>query len=1310
MTLKIPFRYFLPVLDAPAKRPGKKVFVTRRPISLAGKPLLAEKHLPVQPSFSLAARKCYATTVAALFKQAKSIARKTRFKPDFSFIKYEPLVFENARSGFFSTPGLPDPERWAGHIIEPATGLKHSGQSERLAISVDTNPHLAFTIADHPDPENILSGFLQRFSEPVMLPSPNEKIGLSGQETFIEPVTATPCPARLINLAIFESRKKFICRRPSLNQTFSFAGAEHNFTLFWPEVSFALAPANQKPLKDLTEPDYSLFRSQKFIGFGFFLKLDRAKNGPEREILANFLLESKIVFSPVCDNLIHSSIGTPHQSSCLQDSRGNLTPKFKSEASSIPLRGLPSYLPADIKISGARKATMSLCLPPARPANLCRTHARHGNFQIADHACRLKLRLKLRRMNPSAPDTRLKVMVPAVSLRPATRPTGFLQASYKEIRSKNPICKSFEHSDASIGRPPANDFHQKRSQFYIRAARHAQYTLRLLKNIFTANQHRASNQVMLNHMLTAMPELTSTAKKLRQPAAFNPFSTKLSLTASPASKIVSSTVALAERKLPLSLLAGRACFNDICTPEQPKKIATVTTQSANLHHETHAKRTRTLRMLRFKLHPVSTANLSYRNSPARSIGCARISAAIISRRAQKVNLPAGETMAIKLRDRQLQARHRLRLRKVALKIDLPGQIKPNMTLLLGIEGTDAPTTLCQKHFVYPSIWKRKQRSFNCRLSLLPHPFGFPDFCFSENVFSCLVKPVALTIPLPARQKAMLTGSFVIKREKIFLPPLSMKAPRRLLYSLSMPHELKEIFRAPRLITTTQLQPAPVIGSFTHTWLCNPNPRKISADTGMRMTRTRRHKSSSFVMPDRVIKSHTFLETAEAPSWLELPLIKRMLLRARRFATTRQSANFCPVNGPTSQRFLPAIALPAIAKPLQRLNLAGFSLFTPVARHFLHCWPLVDRLRCPVDDGNRMRLRSYRFPWHPEMPPTGQHSLSFSDRPSSNQTHSLDFADEVRAASFFFPWIDQISIASAYRNTDSAKGSKPVTTVLKEVNSAQATFLGRPIGIFAGMQLNIPSFNQFIDPANFFCCNEKPPAPMQKTRRHYSLKHATRRIQPENVILNYSEYSLQSAPGATLPMDPLHWIILMRSFISARPPALDYQFAATCATKTSSPTHGKPFNTSFPASFNHVGDAPLTGHLNQDAQQTMPLCLASLTANFYALPLRLTRSEIAAPEILDEKFAQLVHKAVFSAHHETGTLFELHRKSMLLPAATDHYTLATLACATHIPAFKISARRAPFIPDARLNLAPAGYKHASLPDWIDSHHERPGLNQ
>ena len=264
-------------------------------------------------------------------------------------------------------------------------------------------------------------------------------------------------------------------------------------------------------------------------------------------------------------------------------------------------------------------------------------------------------------------------------------------------------------------------------------------------------------------------------------------------------------------------------------------------------------------------------------------------------------------------------------------------------------------------------------------------------------------------------------------------------------------------------------------------------------------------------------------------------------------------------------------------------------------------------------------------------------------------------------------------------------------------------------MFAGMRLTIPSFNQFIDPTNFFACNEKPPAPMRKTRRNYSFKHASRRIQTESTMVAYSECSLQISPSATLPMDPLHWIILMRSFISARPPALDYQLAVTSAAKDASPAHGNRVNATAPASFFHNENTGPTGHLNLQPLPTMPLRLASPTAHFYALPLKLNKPGIGAPELLDEKFAKLVHKAVFAAHHESGTHFELHRESMSLPVAAEQSPLAMFADDIHIPGFQVAGRRAPFIPDARLTLAPAGFKHASLPDWIDGHHERPALN-
>ncbi|NCB40635.1 MAG: hypothetical protein EOM80_17885, partial [Erysipelotrichia bacterium] len=58
-----------PVFVKPPAAKGQKQFLTRRFLGLAGKPLLAEKHIPIKPSESDISRKCFSASAEKLYKQ-----------------------------------------------------------------------------------------------------------------------------------------------------------------------------------------------------------------------------------------------------------------------------------------------------------------------------------------------------------------------------------------------------------------------------------------------------------------------------------------------------------------------------------------------------------------------------------------------------------------------------------------------------------------------------------------------------------------------------------------------------------------------------------------------------------------------------------------------------------------------------------------------------------------------------------------------------------------------------------------------------------------------------------------------------------------------------------------------------------------------------------------------------------------------------------------------------------------------------------------------------------------------------------------
>lgn len=1308
MTLKIPFRYFLPVLDSPAKKPGSRRFVTRRPVSLAGKPLLAEKHIQVQPSLSLLSRKCYSTTAAALYRQEKQIARKARFKPGFDNPPGSPETFENLPSILFSMPriiserpGLDLPASPAGSLHETELQIEFAICECVGKVASGAAPLIGQTITgcyDFPRPEATCK----------LLTTVGQSMNLIGLETFLESAKTLAQTPSFFCLAKSEPRRKFISRRPVLCANISFAEASLDFQNRPPRGHFTPVHFETTAFQTDDEPEYDLYRSQRPVAFSFRIRLPSELPGPDPEVHANFILESGIKFAAVCDHSLQPSLTRSSAIWSAADSDRQLFPCFEQNSSINDVNTWQSRVPDQIPVAAGMRGIMTVCSRPPAADIPNFSAAGKGLFRPDTPDYRLKLRLKLKRLHFSNVDTALAQIAPKPAMIPCLPPATRLNARFRAMQSKNPMPVSFEHQPVRVD--ALVDFRQKRSQFYLRASQHARYTLRTLRHIFTAATTAGEQQTARPAgktvskpvvIATLLPDLSPSEPQTRQ---FKPgIGRKISRV------FAKEQSCFFEPSTSLAMMAVKPGFTDILHPERPRNISSAGKHTATLKSDTSQRRLKCLKQLRFRLQPVKTDCLILHDHPAAVIKCGNDPGPIISAAKRALQFQSNDLMAARMRYKSLRISHKVRLKRAKIRHRLPAQILVKLHLEMAIAGKEPPSSLRQKHFVHPSIWERRVKPFSCRLRLLPHPFGFPGFNFVSENFYCLQSRPGMTVPPVSIPRAEICGSYILKRDRVFLPPLSMKDPRRFLSIFTMPDQIRELFKLPQLAVTAKPTPPQVPVSFIFPWQNQAHGNAISLSRHMRMSSTPRLRTPAFNCFDRMPTRHCYQEQSEDCSYLDLPVIHRMLLRARRFTSKQRPSEYLEISIAKTRGYTPGIAFPVLKKPETRQARAGFSLFYQSIGQFLHRWPDVSISSEDLSGHFRMRLRSFRFPWHPESGREKFGREQYSSLPRSSLIENLGFADEIRAAAFFFPWIDQIKFSASFIHR-CRQAEKPVQIGMPDsATAAKPCFQHRPWPLPRAIQLETGSFSQFFDPEKFFRFREKATATMRKIRQNVIFKHPLKSIRPANATCAYSEYGLKNLPAASMTLDTLHWIIMMRSFISPGNP----QFAFFLEFQDPGERMTKYFPTG--KALQKRADFILPEViLNAECMvwqnaKAMNMSFPEPDRCFACLPIGFAgRDNFSLPR-LEERFSAIVDKVLYESKAYRNAMTDMNRQVFSMPLQPCETILDAASGPIITPAMNRSGGGIPFVPAAQIDLARAGFKHACLPDWIDTSHSRPSID-
>ena len=1120
MSLKLPPKKGLPVLDAPARFAGPKIFLTRRPLSVVGKPVLAEKHLPVQPSGSPLARKCYCCNSEGLFRFRRKTAGSRKFRP-VSLSTPEPLPPFETRSlrpdglprqspmqrSPFNCPvnGKPPLINQTAVFIEPA-GLNNRKPGMHTAFCrLSKCPFHA----DRSD-----AGF--RFIS-------DEARRLCRIEKFTdEQINSSPGSFMSV-LSAKKRNRKFVCATPVLKTSADYLNAS-------PAFFNGIDKRRPLPLKvspyEAESTDFlmqtRLNRSISQPVFAAFLEFSPEKRILEHEKHENFVLENKIIFSP---DFLRKKINLTHNQTLVRS-----CPEKQKKFGNLLNRIIPATLneASDKPVDRISKITGHI-FPVCSPKNILqrvRGSAESGVPDSPRREPRFRLKLRLQRQNFPAISLPFSPILPEkpFALPHATKCR--IQADFTRVRSTNSYSRLFPVESASAAICAPADYHARKANFMVGAAKHARYTLSRVRNIILPGQIKSLARLEL-----VCPDFLKTGSRRSSSPGKNYLALKFDRTG----------IKFSNKDMSLSLLGRNPAITSILAGTMPRRLRPATPQPLpDMRIEQSPKRRKPLRMLRFKLHSINEGFESSKLRPRKKIEKETSffpTCPVVAR-----TLPAGDIdrfIALKT-FRQPRLKSGLRLRRFALQQIIPAQIMEHLHLEMKICSDAGYSRMPARHFIIPDFAAKSLRQFYCRISLLPHPFGFPAFSFSEPRFYSLCSQPVFAPDKPQTGNLTGTGSFILKKDPLFLPPLSMKNPRRLLYNhLNPARASKEFYLVGNLALKGSICPAPGIADFLHTWHGISGDCIMPAGTEKFHRRLRLRQPLLHHLPATTAKHSYGLKPCDTGAPV-MPRITRLLLRARRFSTAvTQASTACGIL-PFAKLFRPCLQVPVPARPVGNEPQRQFSIFNGDISRLQQAPVFNDDVAASFKIQYHARFRSFRFPWRPEIRTIPIKTEEPGQPETGISVTAIALPDDLRSTAFI--------------SADAGTHTLPLSSNFTQIQIAmtrhqpemrQSLKVERrftlPEVAATGMCMQNPEkcLRQFINPETFFVMREKNRSRLKKNHRVYNFRNTAKTVQLRPARENYSEFGLKNRAVRKMPLESLHWIIMMRSFLQPAAPAMLY---------------------------------------------------------------------------------------------------------------------------------------------------------------------------
>lgn len=1142
MSLKQTHNYDSPVFDQPPNTPASGFFI-RRLMSLAGKPLLAEKNLPIRPSNDSLAEKCYVNRAYRLYQPQHTIRAGRRFKPAVAKDKALPAMFAERESDSNMRK------------LSAVASKMHTADQNRLTILSANEPAVPIKSYRHAQFAS-KSGPFQHydFEMPIFHPK------LLGTYTnlrsimFIEHAKNITRPSQLSRFKPRSNRQpeEFIYHDFQAIFSAKFVIDDEDFLPHLPARNYlALDPGNYGFLPAPKTYNYGLALSTEPVRFKIRNSHQNYRFDIRPDFARNLILECKTSLQAVPGNITTEN---PMQKSLLQSwipvkrhlnqhtVTISLPPTLFAKAEfrfcSMPWihadssRNLCVITGADISAKAVRPDVIPPFLTPA----------------FSSARSRMRLKLTLKRANFTQPESRLHFcqLLPRHNLSLKTTATKRLVASYSPLEKKK-WQGVLQHSPLPDVRTN-NVYAARRSTMKFVVTRHVRYCRKTLANYMTERQFPAKAAAKgLTRLFFPVP---GTIHKHREYfAAGNLKHTPIK--------------AIYLRPMPFIMRLSAMGLTDIFLPEARRRALPAATRFLADHSRRQPRQHNRLKSLRFRLFRVDGELSQLPLRAPRYIVSPDASFKILDP-SEKIQTALPSSHTTLPTSRHYIPGYRGRLEKFFLSDCVPAEIARQMHLSMKICGLSNVYALDQRHFINPPEWNSTKKPFTCKIRLSPHPFGFPDFKQPVEKFNLSESTISFAYLLLNKINIKLIDTFSPTREKVFLPPLSLKNPRRFLLKDSLVGKLQHILftEADESLSGT-IKVLAKISSFNHEWGMHKHRtlRPVMADRPLSSRIRLRHIDNFTDKTDK--DSYQLIPPPVHQPVFFMPQVKRLLLHCEKYFATshkvvRQAVAQVAVQRP-DPKFYNSLSLSNVRSFIWPT--CDFFFNEPHNLKFFsesHC-----QEKCVSTDLNfKHRPRTYRFPYQPvhKTPETIETYKAF-DEPLADR---LTFFDQIDIDSFIsFARLDAMQPSDLKAQIGTGKKTEYSRMGNSVVEHSSVNYCEPEFALESRLDYEKTGFLQQISEKKFSRLADFAKFKLRKFKYIESQMHGY--LEPDITlpVRNFHEHSGSQGP-ARLYFDNLHWIILLRNFIelTISVPSYEYENNMAAAPKQAFSTVKSSFTNAF----------------------------------------------------------------------------------------------------------------------------------------------------
>ena len=1284
MSFKQIYKNDAPVFDKPAKSTAKGFFI-RRLMSLAGKPVMAEKNLPIQPATSELSGKCFINEASRLYRQQGLADESIRFKPAVRKLAIPQSNFSAKLDGISDNS-------WPIRLKNP---VLNAINSDKITSSPAKTPDIAKPLLDtRYFASRAVSASSYAFSAPASAP---EFLGIRANLRSIKFTQIQP--ENVVKPSLFAGiDQKCTWQPPDLNYQYQqilyssrFSANDNGFFVYPPDCFSPVLYPGEYGFLPVTQDFFCALRQAtcKPVIVTKPWQAEKTHTATDfdsrQEFARNLVIECKTLLRPICGNkeAIHSRKRMLNPS-WASNNRHLRPEEVRIHKSSYNFNSCTPRLKCENKIQTGQRRD----LPAALSRMVVAIDALKTDFSsrfllnIASSPARsrINLRLRLKRANYADIPPTLQPIIEKCRLKSAITLPARIYADYIPfVRAEQPA--SFAQQSLAAPASPSV-YATKRSSMRFMVARHANYCRKALKTISLCYSTRPLRSKPSSHHLPHTM-LLATKQRKENFAAAKPACTALKV--------------IYLRPMPFLMKLGAPEFTNISLPATQRRAQPSATRFYSELSLLPWRRKSVLRSLRFKLSRIAESPETIRFRAQRRINLPLQAFSLYEKEEQIEQIKPVQIFAATSSKTYIPG-YRGRLERFSVASVAPVAIVAELKLKMPIMGSEITGNLAQRHFINPAAWEKSVKIYNCRIRLAPHPFGFPEFMLPVSGFRPVESAVAFEYLTWANNQIGAGSNYSMPREKAYLPPLSLKNPRRFLFPENIFASLPRDFYQTRNFGLAGKFSVPTrVSSFDHEWGMQKNKKLASKISARPFSSRARQKLTDNFATDFSDEKYSPTLPAIASLSFHMPRVKRLLLSIGQFFGT--AVNFTELPGgqgksvgrPTS--FTCTIRLPneeVFRKPglTFLVNKAHHQEFAPkFSSAALESGSIFDF---------RHRPRIFRFPYRPD-----------HEKPECN----VDYATQEEPLLDRLTFFDQLGGSNCYLTL--AGVSNPLChafrsqmTTRKESQSRGYSFstIITENALFCEPERNLETrldyekskFAQHIDKAAFLRLLD------------FSRLRLKKFIRVRSQITGYLTGQMHSSrpefisaegfqPPARFSFDSLHWVILLRNFIelATQPPTYLSSRARTAFLH--------PRFLSVPA-----GSAAV---YREKQQPVMPASLqpAPRIYNFTLPPA--TSTEKIAPDCAHRFFSQpSVMTAVFSQTafapcryecSERADKFKVivsirpeYRRSLQLYIL--HLALNTEDYGLHL---EISDRSSVGAISSRAKQT-SPYKHPDLPEWLD----------